>query len=122
MWFLTSLICVASLSFGAGYAEVRTFAVTLLLEDEDVRTAVLPYAHQDHCSCGAKEPPCRWSPEHQEYQCPGTPRLPAEAGAERATRVALEELSEGLLDLQPWRASPRQLSRQSELDLYNFAA
>lgn len=38
MWFLTSLICGASLSVGAGYAEVRTFAVTLLLEDEAMQS------------------------------------------------------------------------------------
>ncbi|CAE7939762.1 KTR3 [Symbiodinium sp. KB8] len=74
-----------------GNNPVRTFAVTLLLEDKDVRTAFLPYAHQDFCSCGAGRA-CQWISEKEEYTC--------DEKSEPAA-IAMEELAEGLLDLQP---------------------
>lgn len=96
-----------------GNNPVRTFAVTLLLEDKDVRTAFLPYAHQDFCSCGAGRA-CQWISEKEEYTC--------DEKSEPAA-IAMEELAEGLLDLQPWRGSARQLSRQSQqMDVIRFAS
>ena len=94
-----------------GNNPLRTFAVALLLGDEDVRSVVMPYAHQDFCSCGPGAPSCTWDSKKQEYICENvTPK-----------EFTLEELSEGLLDLQPWRGSARQLSRQAEMDVYRFA-
>lgn len=95
-----------------GNNPLRTFAVALLLRDEDVRSVVMPYAHQDFCSCGPGQQSCTWLKEKQEYTCQDV--TPEE--------FRLEELAEGLLDLQPWRGSARQLSRQAEMDVYRFAA
>lgn len=78
----------------------RTFAVGLLLEDADVLHLQLPYAHQDFCSCGAGARPCAWDKDAKVYRCddPAAPRA-----------FATLSLEAGLLDLQPWRGSERQV-------------
>ena len=52
-----------------GNNPLRTFAVALLLRDEDVRSVAMPYAHQDFCSCGPQAARCIWRPEKHEYAC-----------------------------------------------------
>ncbi|CAK9097080.1 unnamed protein product [Durusdinium trenchii] len=102
-----------------GNNPLRTFAVALLLRDEEVKSVVMPYAHQDFCSCGPGMPKCTWDAVKQEYFC----EAPAGAGASHMPAAfTLEELSEGLLDLQPWRGSARQLSRRADMEVYRFAA
>eukprot|EP00913_Durusdinium_trenchii_P012297 g11546.t1 len=96
-----------------GNNPLRTFAVALLLRDEEVKSVVMPYAHQDFCSCGPGMPKCTWDAVKQEYFC----EAPAGAGASHMPAAfTLEELSEGLLDLQPWRGSARQLSRRADME------
>merc|ERR1740121_2364417 len=85
-----------------GNNPVRTFAVSLLLNDSDVRSLTMPYAHQDYCSCGAGGPDCRWDLQAAAYRCPeGQGTLPVGA-------VETTSLDEDLLDLQPWRGTDRQ--------------
>jgi len=87
----------------------RTFAVAVLLNDTDVRSMTLPYAHQDSCSCGAGAPPCRLR-EGARFadSC-------AEGGG-----VRFEDLAEGLLDLQPWRGTDRQRKKFAHADIVQF--
>merc|ERR1712224_376500 len=78
----------------------RTFAVTLLLEDANVRSLNMPYAHQDYCSCGAGGPTCTWDSQKESFYC--VEPLPSPP-----PRLSAENLAEGLLDLQPWRGTER---------------
>lgn len=79
----------------------RTFAVTLLLEDGNVRSLDLPYAHQDFCSCGPGAAPCEWNAERGLMWC-----MPV--ASEESVGIAAGDLAEALLDLQPWRGTERQ--------------
>lgn len=94
-----------------GNNPVRTFAVALLLEDRDVRSLDLPYAHQDYCSCGPGALPCRWDKQLRLHVCEdaATPRP-----------IAAGDLAEGLLDLQPWRGTARQKQRFRPNDIHQF--
>merc|ERR1712151_243468 len=95
----------------------RTFAVGLLLDDENVSSMVLPYAHQDYCSCGPGAAPCSWESSAATYSC----RPQDEATFDPASpSVVLEDLAQGLLDLQPWRGTERQRQRFKPADVYNF--
>merc|ERR1712072_448031 len=80
----------------------RTFAVGLLLDDVNVSSLVLPYAHQDYCSC-AGAGACTWDAVKKSYNC-------QEAG-EGSGKVGVDDLAIGLLDLQPWRGTERQKKR-----------
>merc|ERR1712224_779081 len=81
----------------------RTFAVGLMLNDADVMSMVLPYAHQDFCSCGPVTEPCIWNSSSGIYGCDG--------GEPGTARLAVGSLAEGLLDLQPWRGTERQIKQ-----------
>eukprot|EP00929_Paragymnodinium_shiwhaense_P086827 TRINITY_DN47242_c0_g1_i1.p1 TRINITY_DN47242_c0_g1~~TRINITY_DN47242_c0_g1_i1.p1 ORF type:complete len:1081 (-),score=242.82 TRINITY_DN47242_c0_g1_i1:561-3803(-) len=93
-----------------GNNPVRTFGVGLLLDDKDVRSLVLPYAHQDFCSCGANAEPCSWDASQKMYVCPE-----GQLGA-----FALKDLGEGLMHLQPWRGTDWQHKAFKEEDIRTF--
>ena len=102
-----------------GNNPVRTFAVALLLEDRDVRSLALPYAHQDYCSCGPgpRAAPCLWDASAERFRCEASG-----LGAAEGPRLAAGDLDEGLLDLQPWRGTDRQRERFSASDIVRFVA
>lgn len=89
----------------------RTFAVALLLEDDDVRSLELPYAHQDYCSCGAGAPPCQWHPERGAKWC---------GEDARNGDIRAGDLGEALLDLQPWRGTERQRKQFKADEIRDF--
>ncbi|CAE8610896.1 unnamed protein product [Polarella glacialis] len=96
-----------------GNNPVRTFGVGLLLEDKDVRSMELPYAHQDFCSCGPGGPKCEWDVTHSQFRC-------REDALGPVPRAKTEDLFEGLLDLQPWRGSDRQKERAAQKAMERF--
>eukprot|EP00928_Gymnodinium_smaydae_P018354 TRINITY_DN16991_c0_g1_i2.p1 TRINITY_DN16991_c0_g1~~TRINITY_DN16991_c0_g1_i2.p1 ORF type:complete len:803 (-),score=145.33 TRINITY_DN16991_c0_g1_i2:30-2438(-) len=99
----------------------RTFAVGLLLEDSNVSSLTLPYAHQDFCSCGAGAAPCRWRPELSAYDCPDADA--SVAGRQRPSgSVAVGDLADGLLQLQPWRGTEWQKEAFDAEEIRNFVS
>lgn len=93
----------------------RTFAVALLLEDKDVKTITMPYAHQDYCSCGAGGPSCTWDAQSEAWLCQEQVQPPP-------PRLSAEPLDEGLLDLQPWRGTARQKKNFDPASVHKFVA
>lgn len=96
-----------------GNNPVRTFAVALLLEDRNVRSMDLPYAHQDFCSCGPGAGPCKWNSDRGLHTC---------ENADVPRGIATGELAEGLLDLQPWRGTDRQKRQFAPEQIQQFVA
>eukprot|EP00446_Apocalathium_sp_SHHI-4_P093117 CAMPEP_0177451606 /NCGR_PEP_ID=MMETSP0369-20130122/9863_1 /TAXON_ID=447022 ORGANISM="Scrippsiella hangoei-like, Strain SHHI-4" /NCGR_SAMPLE_ID=MMETSP0369 /ASSEMBLY_ACC=CAM_ASM_000364 /LENGTH=165 /DNA_ID=CAMNT_0018924221 /DNA_START=98 /DNA_END=592 /DNA_ORIENTATION=- len=99
-----------------GNNPVRTFAVGLLLEDSQVRSFVMPYAHQDYCSCGHGAPACRLDKTQGRffYTCDEV------APGADPPAIGVGDLAEGLLDLQPWRGTDRQKQRFKISDVRDF--
>lgn len=89
--------------------------MALLLEDADVRSLTLPYAHQDYCSCGAGGPSCTWNDKTEMYEC-------LESSQHQPPRLSADSLAEGLLDLQPWRGTDRQKRNFNPDAIHQFVA
>eukprot|EP00927_Polykrikos_kofoidii_P025397 TRINITY_DN22822_c1_g1_i1.p1 TRINITY_DN22822_c1_g1~~TRINITY_DN22822_c1_g1_i1.p1 ORF type:complete len:1157 (+),score=118.66 TRINITY_DN22822_c1_g1_i1:311-3472(+) len=89
----------------------RTFAVGLLLDDDNVTSLVMPYAHQDFCSCGADAAACSWDAGRHRHEC-------IDNGV--AGKISARDLADGLLRLQPWRGADWQRSAFNDKDIRDF--
>mmetsp|Transcript_65145 Transcript_65145/g.113572 ORF Transcript_65145/g.113572 Transcript_65145/m.113572 type:complete len:80 (+) Transcript_65145:2-241(+) len=72
----------------------------------------MPYAHQDYCNCGPDTAACIWDIETAAYRC-NDPQL-------SQPRLSAFSLDEGLLDLQPWRGTERQIKNFDEGQIRQF--